>query len=202
MGLIENLIGAPRTPVRDADTLACYSDQLRAHFGLGPIPADRVQIPTPPKTISLEDFRLRALHFGTAEDARLAGVDDHTIALHYPELKKPEPVTPEPVPAPVREPSPDGFAQPGVRPVAGEKVHAWNEGNGRCAVATIVEVMAGTPNASVVVTSTEPYLRILRLGEPRAVRARYIEKPSINESPGLRPVIVSYHLSKLCPFGR
>ena len=200
---LKNLLAPkPVYPVRDADLLVGYSDQLRADFDLGPILAGRVQVPVPPKTISLEEFKLRALLRGTAEDAALAGVSAREIAQHHPELRKPEPVTPEPVPTPVREPSPDGFAQPGVRPVAGEKVHAWNEGSGRCAVATILEVMTGTPNASVVVTATEPYLRILRLGETRVTRARFIEKPQVDESPGLRTPFVSWHTSKLCLWHR
>jgi hypothetical protein len=98
--------------------------------------------------------------------------------------------TPAPV-APVAE-----MPEPGPvgRPRIGSLVHRWDERNGKCHPAFVLEVHGGTP-ANVAVTAESPYLKLVDAGGDRSrpENARWISKPLKDLQPGMRPIIVSWH---------
>jgi hypothetical protein len=108
--------------------------------------------------------------------------------------------TTHPAPAPpvpeMEEPGPVG------RPRIGSLVHRWDELNGKCFPAFVVEIYGGAPNSATAVTAESPYLRLVDAGEGgQRMNARWIAKPRKDTQPGFRAPIVSYHrgIPSECP---
>lgn len=105
---------------------------------------------------------------------------------------KTPPAPPAP-PAPERVAAEDHGEHTAGRPHVGDVVHLDSE-VGTCRVAFVVEILNGAPNAAVVVTAENPYLRIADVADAsRPVFARWIPRPVKDPTPGMRKPITSWH---------
>jgi len=135
---------------------------------------------------------LEARAFGDARDAAAAAeAESWASAVEASWLA----VTASPAPVPTAVVETPEAPLPVGRVQIGSLVHRWDEQNGKCVPAFVVEIHGGAPAHGVAVTKTNPYLAVIDAGGDRGrpVNARWIAQPVRDPQPGFRPPIVSWH---------
>jgi len=135
---------------------------------------------------------LEARAFGDARDAAAAAAAEAWAAAVEASWLA---VTASPAPVPTAVVETPEAPLPVGRVQIGSLVHRWDEQNGKCVPAFVVEIHGGAPAHGVAVTKTNPYLAVIDAGGDRGrpVNARWIAQPVRDPQPGFRPPIVSWH---------